>query len=147
MNYFTVESKFSSAFMASFSIPILAKISHSLSVPIPCANFQPIPLASKQTRDKWGSATKSGRGSGMLSNLLSCSVVSDSLWPLGSNRLLYPWNYPKRNTGVGCHFWLQGIFLNQRWKPCLLHWQAGPVPQALLESPNLGYIHLYIPES
>ena len=76
--------------MASFSIPILAKMSHFLSVPIPCANFQPIPLTSKQTRDKWGAATKSDRGSGMLSNLLSCSVVSVSLWPLGSNRAPLP---------------------------------------------------------
>ena len=37
--------------------------------------------------------------------MLSCSVVSDSLWPHGlqSTRLLCPWNSPGKNTGAGCH--------------------------------------------
>ena len=35
---------------------------------------------------------------------------------------------PGRNTGVGCHFLLQGIFLTQGLNPCLLHWQAGSLP-------------------
>ena len=26
-------------------------------------------------------------------------------------RLLCPWDFPGKNTGVGCHFLLQGIFL------------------------------------
>ena len=41
---------------------------------------------------------------------VSCSVVSDSLWPHG---LLCPWNSPGKNTGVGCHSLLQ-IFPIQR---------------------------------
>ena len=43
-------------------------------------------------------------------------------WPTS---LLCPWNFPGKNTGVGCHFLLQGIFLNQGLNPCLLcllHW-------------------------
>ena len=40
-------------------------------------------------------------------------------------RLLCPWDSPGKNTGVGCHFLLQGIFLTQESNPCLLHWQAG----------------------
>ena len=35
---------------------------------------------------------------------------------------------PGKNTGVGCHFLLQGIFQTQGWNPhllCLLHWQPG----------------------
>ena len=45
-----------------------------------------------------------------------CSVVSDSLQPHGlqPTRLLCPWNFPGKNTGVGYHFHLQGIFLTQR---------------------------------
>ena len=45
-----------------------------------------------------------------------CSVVSNSLRPHGlqPTRLLCPWNFPGKNTGVGCHFLLQGIFLTQR---------------------------------
>ena len=30
-----------------------------------------------------------------------------------STRLLCPWNFPRKNTGVGCHAFLQGIFLTQ----------------------------------
>ena len=37
------------------------------------------------------------------------SVVSNSMWPHGlqPSRLLYPWDSPGNNTGVGCHFLLQ----------------------------------------
>ena len=40
----------------------------------------------------------------------SCSVVSNSWWPheLQPTRLLCPWNFLGKSTGVGCH--------------CLLHW-------------------------
>ena len=43
--------------------------------------------------------------------------MSDSLRPhwLYSIRLLCPWDSPSKTTGVGCHFLLQGIFLNQDW--------------------------------
>ena len=41
--------------------------------------------------------------------------MSDSLQPHGlqPTRLLCPWNSLGKNTGVGCHFLLQGIFLTQ----------------------------------
>ena len=47
--------------------------------------------------------------------LLSHSVMSNSLQPceLEPTRLLCPWDYPGKNTGVGCHFLLQGIFPTQ----------------------------------
>ena len=41
-------------------------------------------------------------------------------------RLLCSWNSPSKNTGVGCHFLLQGTFLTQASNlrlPHLLHWQ------------------------
>ena len=61
--------------------------------------------------------------------VLTCSVVSDSLRPHGlqPTRLLCPWDSPGKNTGVGCHFLLQGIFPTQGsnlWLLSLLHWQA-----------------------
>ena len=40
--------------------------------------------------------------------MLSCSVVSNSLWPPGSS---VHGDSPGKNTGVGCHALLQGIFL------------------------------------
>ena len=51
-----------------------------------------------------------------------CSVVSDSLWPHGllPTELLCPWDSPDKNTGVGGHALLQGIFLNWGLNPGLL---------------------------
>ena len=52
----------------------------------------------------------------------SYSVVSTSLRPHGQQpaRLLCPCNFPGKNTGVGCHFLLQGIFPTQESNSCLL---------------------------
>ena len=71
--------------------------------------------------------------------VLRCSVVSNSLWPHGllPTRLLCPWNFPGKNTGMGCHFLLQGIFLTQGSNLCLLHflhWQADSLPLSHLGS-------------
>jgi len=46
-------------------------------------------------------------------------------------RLPCPWDSPGKNTGVGCHDLLNGIFLTQEsnWHlSSLLHWQAGSLP-------------------
>ena len=50
--------------------------------------------------------------------LCSCLVVKlppALLWPHGlqPTRLLCPWNFPGKNTGLGCRFLLQGIFATQ----------------------------------
>ena len=56
------------------------------------------------------------------------------LWP---TRLLCPREFPRSNTGVGCHFWLQGIFLIQELK---LHSLAdGFITTAL---PRKSYFHM-----
>ena len=47
-----------------------------------------------------------------------------------------PWNSPGKNTGVGCHFLLQGIFLMQGSNLHLLHWQADSLPLSHLGSPK-----------
>ena len=39
----------------------------------------------------------------------------------GPIRLLHPWDSPGKNTGMGCHLLLQGIFPAQGSKPGLLH--------------------------
>ena len=56
------------------------------------------------------------------------SVMSDSLQNHGllPTRLLHPWDFSAKNTGVGCHFLLQGIFPDQNL--CLLHWQLDSLP-------------------
>ena len=52
-----------------------------------------------------------------------CSVMSNSLWPHGlqPTRLLYPRDFLGKNTWVGSHSLLQGIFPTQRLNLCLRH--------------------------
>ena len=45
----------------------------------------------------------------------SCPTLCDPMDGKG------PWDFPGKNTGVGCHFLLQGIFPTQGWNPGLLH--------------------------
>ena len=49
--------------------------------------------------------------------------MPDSLRPHGlqPTRLLCPWDFPGKDTGVGCHFLLQGIFPTQESNPGHLH--------------------------
>ena len=83
----------------------------------------------------------------------SCSVVSNSLWPHGlwPTRLLCPWNFPGKSTGVGCHFLLQGIFQTQGSNLGLLHcrqvlyhlsYQGSQVRTALSTSYILSHLSL-----
>ena len=44
--------------------------------------------------------------------------------------LLCPWDFPGKNTGVRCHFLLQGIFLTQGSNLGLLHSGGSPALQA-----------------
>ena len=71
-----------------------------------------------------------------------CSVVSNSLQLHGlePTRLLCPWDIPGKNTGGGCHFLLQGIFLTQGLNSYLLHWQTDSLLLSHLGSP-LGVLH------
>jgi len=50
-------------------------------------------------------------------------VLPSSLQPHGlqPTRLLCLWDFPGKNVGVGCHFFLQEIFLAQGWNLGLLH--------------------------
>ena len=42
------------------------------------------------------------------------------LWPA---RILFLWDSPGKNTEVGCHFLLQGLFLTQGLDLSLLHYR------------------------
>jgi len=72
--------------------------------------------------------------------VFNLSAVSRSLQPcaLWPARLLCPWDFLGKNTGVGCL--LQGIFLTQGSNPCLLclqHWLVDFLPLSHLGSPIL----------
>ena len=58
-------------------------------------------------------------------SVVSSSLGFQGLWPA---RLLCPWDFPVRNTGVGCHSLLQGIFPTQKSNPGLPAWQADSLP-------------------
>ena len=52
--------------------------------------------------------------------------------------------FPSKNTGVGCHFLLQGTFPTQRWNLCLLHlqhWQVDSLPGAKSMSVSQIILH------
>ena len=58
--------------------------------------------------------------------MLSRSVVSDTLrfHGLWLASVLCPWDFPGKNTVVGCHYLLQGIFPTRELtlcQLCLLH--------------------------
>ena len=51
-------------------------------------------------------------------------------------RLLFPWNSPGKNTGVGCFILPQGICLTQGLNLHLLHWQMDSLPLSHQVSPR-----------
>ena len=53
-------------------------------------------------------------------------------------RLPCPWDFPAKNTGVGCHFVLQGIFPIQGLSTYFLHWQVNSLPLSHQGSPCMG---------
>ena len=83
----------------------------------------------------------------------SHSLMSDSLRPYGlyPTRLLCPWNSPDKDTGVGSHPLLQGIFPTQglnpgllycRWIFCHLSHQGSPRVASFALLHNSLLIHL-----
>ena len=61
-------------------------------------------------------------------------------WTVSPTRLLCSWDSPGKNTKVGCHFLLYGIFPIQRSNPCLLcllHGQVSSLPLSQQGSPYL----------
>ena len=68
--------------------------------------------------------------------MLSHSIVFNPLQPHGMEptRLICPWDFPGKNTGVGCHFLLQGIFPTLGSNPHLLRHQVGSLPLSHLKS-------------
>ena len=67
-----------------------------------------------------------------VSSCFSHVQIFETPWTVAC-RLLCPWVSPGKNTGVGFHFLLQGIFPTWGLNPRLLHllhWQAGSLPLA-----------------
>ena len=79
----------------------------------------------------------------------ACSVVSNSLQHYGlAHQAPLSKDFPGKNTGVGCHFLLQGIFPTQGSNLhllCLLHWQADSLHKRHLGSLERVTYDLAIP--
>ena len=69
-----------------------------------------------------------------VQSLRSVSLLR--LHRLQPTRYFCPQDFPGKNTGVGCHFLLQGIFPTQGSNSCFLHWQAGSLPLSHQGSPS-----------
>ena len=93
---------------------------------VPWLGIEPIPSTLKGRQ--LGKSLHAGK---LLQN------VSDSLHPYElPASFLWPWDSPGKNTGVGCHFLLQGIFPNQVSSPSLLGLLHRQVGSLLLAPPG-----------
>ena len=57
-----------------------------------------------------------------------------TLWKI-AQKLLCSWDFPGKNTGAGCNFFLQEFSSIQGWNPHLLHllhWQPGSLSLSYL---------------
>ena len=75
-------------------------------------------------------ATVLGRGGGVCAQMSLFAAP----WTEACQASLSVEFFSGKNTGVGCHFLLQGIFPTQGSNPrlpCLLHWQADSLPTIL----------------
>ena len=73
----------------------------------------------------------------LFSHYVTCGSFA-APWTVARQAPLCSQDFLGKNTGVGCHFLLQGIFLTQGSNPCLLHWQADSSPLSHQGSPLLG---------
>ena len=74
--------------------------------------------------------------------LFSLSVASDSLWTPWTVVFQAPLSmgFPRQENWSGLLFLLQGIFLTQGQKPCLLHSQVDSLPLSHWESPLVSVV-------
>ena len=72
--------------------------------------------------------------------------MSDSVtpWTIARQAPLF-WDSPGKNTGVGCHSLLQGMFLTEESNRNLLHGQVDSLPLSLQGSPNTSIPYAHLP--
>ena len=88
----------------------------------------------------------------VCTHMLSRSVLSDSATPQTvACQALCPWNFPGKNTGVGCHFFLPPGTLPDPGSNLhflhLLHWQADSLPLSHLRSPIIMFAYVLMSPS
>ena len=115
-----------------------------------------IKLFVPTTLNSWNYLDIHGHSPLYLESESESEVVSDSLRPYGllPIRLLRPWDFPGKSTGVDCHFLLQGIFPTQESNAGLLHcrqilsqlsYKGSPNSQSYHSPKDINYIHTIAP--
>ena len=74
-----------------------------------------------------------------VKSLSRIQLCGDTMWP---TRLLHPWDFPGKSTGVGSHFLLQGIFPTLGSNLGLLHCRQ--MLYRLSHWGKLVYVYIYI---
>ena len=111
---------------------LLFSSAQQVAAPSPCVTPASPLLPQQFSQDSEAQPPSHTKVSSAL--LLSCVWLFAIPMDLRPTGLLCPWKFPGKNTGVGCHFLLQGIFLTQGLNPHLLHWQADSLPLCHLGS-------------
>ena len=101
-------------------------------------------LRSQRTRHEWSDLAHTHS---MFYSHTMCVpsrlAMSNSLWPVGlqPTRLLCPWYFSDKNTGMGCHFLLQEIFPTQGLEPASPVFTALQADYLLTEPSGKPYTH------
>ena len=106
-----------------------------------CQNLSSEPTNSHDRHTHLPSLTQQLAGAVAITSsrsLFNHSVLSEASRPHGLQpaTILCSWDFPSKNTGVGCHFLLRGIFLTQGSNLHLQLWQV----DSLLLSPTFSQI-------
>jgi len=109
LSFFTfIKSLFNSASLSATRLVLYAYLKLVMFLPgilIPSCSSSSLAfhmMYSARKLNKWKVKVKS----------LSCVRLFVTPWTV-AYQLLHPWDFPGKNTGVGCHFHLQKIFLTQ----------------------------------
>ena len=76
---------------------------------------------SRDTDTENGLVDTVGEGERKKVKSFSRALLFATPWIVACTKLLCPWDFQGKSTGVGCHFLLQGIFPTQGWNPGLSH--------------------------
>ena len=98
-----------------FRIVMLKKTLESL---LDCKKIKPVNPKGNQSWILIGRIDAKSESEVAQSCLTLCNPM-DCMQP----KLLCPWDFPGKSTGVGCHFLLQGIFPTQELNPGLPHYK------------------------
>ena len=96
----------------------------------------------KDEKNRFLVCNSNGKITVLCAQLLNPVRLFGTPWTVAT-RLFCPWDFQGKNTGAGCHFFLQGTFPTQGSNPCLLylrHWQADSLPLCHLGSPVVAII-------